>query len=653
MQEEIAQFMLFLKCRFGKRSTAKHYVNDLQLFAKHTDDKPEARISAKDVDGFVAAQLKQGLKATTVNRRLAALHSFFEFLASQDPDNARANPVKWRQHKVKEEQPVPRDVTDDKVEALFAVIADERDKALCGLMAGAGLRVGEVARIQLDDLETPSAPEQMARLRVHGKGEKERVVWITPYWYNYVAQWMAVRPTSDNDFLFLNRRGQPLSVRGIQHRLQIHCQQAGIQLSAHQLRHTFSRRLAEQRMPVESISKLLGHAQIETTQRYTAGADPDLRDEFRQAMDGVAAAPMPSVAPMPPVPIPTPTPEAADPAQLTLILRRFDPFPAWLRPVLCDYVEYRWRNWLPHMARQHAARLTRRLAVTWEWLLKERALSELSALQRSDVAAFLTTRQAAGLAVNTLCNDLATLRAFLYFVQEQGTPLSPNIFRIPYPQRAYPLPRHLSVTAFQRLVRVVLQQTDTDTRQNRLDRAWFLTLAHTGLRLSELLNLRLPDIDLASGRLFIRPGKNGYGRLVYTTAELTLAMLAYLPLRPNLPDDHLWLVQDKPLYDSRVRTQVRYWGQLADIEVSPHVLRHTLATLLINQGMPIETLRKLLGHRSLSVTQQYARLSDPVVQQHFQNAVAGIEGIATSDWPLPSSIINVQAVDSSTKSTDV
>lgn len=648
MQKEITQFESYLKRRCGKRSTRKHYVNDLELFIKHSGDKPIAHICAKDIDDFVEEQVKRGLKATTVNRRLASLHSFFEYLASQNPEHAQTNPVNWQRHKVKQEQPVPRDVADEQVEALFAAMTDKRDKALFGLMAGAGLRVGEVARIQLDELERPPVPEQMARLRVHGKGEKERVVWITPYWYHYVAQWLAVRPTSANDFLFLNRRGEPLSVRGIQHRLQTHCRKAGIHCSAHQLRHTFSRRLAEQRMPVESISKLLGHAQIETTQRYTAGADPDLRDEFRQAMDGVAAASLPPVTPLPPVPIPAPAPEVADSTQLTLILHRFDPFPAWLRVPLCEYVKYRWRNWLPHMAKQHAARLTRRLAVTCQWLLEERAWTELSALQRSDVETFLSARQAAGLAVNTLCNDLATLRAFLFFVQERGTPLSPNIFRVAYPQRSYPLPRHLSAAAFQRLVTVVLQQTDPDTRQNRLDRAWFLTLAHTGVRLSELLNLRLPDIDLASGRLFIRPGKNGYGRLVYTTAELTHALCAYLPLRPNLPDDHLWLAQDTPLPDKYVRTRVRHWGQLADCDVSPHVLRHTLATLLINQGLPIETLRKLLGHRSLSVTQQYARLSDPVVQHQFQKAVEGIEGIAAADWPLPSSIINVQAVQNLT-----
>ena len=645
MKDEIVQFTLFLKRRFGNRSTPKHYVNDLDLFVKHIGDKPVNLISAHDIDSFVEEQVNRGLKPTTVNRRLASLNSFFEFMASLDPDNAPGNPVNWRRHKVKQGQPLPRDIPDSQVEVLFAAIPDARDKAIFGLMAGAGLRVGEVARMRVGDMERPPSPEQMASLRVQGKGEKERIVWITSYWYKLVAQWLAVRPAVDNDSLFLNRWGQSMSVRGIQHRLQTHCRQAGIQLSPHQLRHTFSRRLAEQRMPVESISKLLGHGQIETTQRYTAGADPDLRDEFRQAMAGVAEATMPVVAEQLLVPIPAATPETADPAQLERIMGRFGPFPDWLRTLLCEYVKYRWRNWRPHMAVQHAGRLTRRLGVTWEWLLRERALPSLSALQRSDVDALLTRRAATGLAVNTLCNDLATLRAFLFFAQERGTVLSPNIFRVPYPQRPSPLPRYLPAEAYRRLVGAVFRQTDTGTPRNRLDRAWFLTLAHTGMRISELLNLRLLDIDLASGRLSIRQGKNGHGRLVYTTAELSQALLAYLPLRPNLADDHLWLKLDKPLNDNLVRSRLRRWGKAEGIEVSPHLLRHTLATLLINQGMPIEALRRLLGHRSASVTQQYARLSDFVVQQQFQKAIEGIEGIAALEWPLSSSIVNVQYAD--------
>jgi site-specific recombinase XerD len=648
MKDEIAQFKRFLKRRFGNRSTPKHYINDLSLFVNHVGDLPVARISAHHIDSFVEDQVHRGLKPTTINRRLASLHSFFEFVAAFEADDAPPNPVIWRRHKIKQGRPLPNDVPDAQIDLLFAAIGDVRDKAIFGLMIGAGLRVGEVASLEMDDLLPPLTPAKMAPLRVCGKGEKERMVWLTPLWYGIVTNWLAVRPAADNDFLFLNRLGHPLTVRGIQHRLQTHCRKAGLQIAPHQLRHTFSRRLAEQRMPIESISKLLGHAQIETTQRYTAGADPDLHDEFRDAMSALSQAATPSTSSLPLVPMPPAQQEAADPAQLEQILHRFDHFPDWLHSLLSSYLRYRWRNWQPHMAAQHAGRLTRRQHAIWVWLLQQRPLDDCSSLRRSDVEAWLTARAEAGLTTNTLCNDLTALRGFLYFVQEQDILLSPNIFRIPYPQRPNPLPRTLSPEEFHRLVQLVFQQTAADTPQNRLDRTWFLTLAHTGIRLCELLNLRLSDIDLASGCIRIRHSKNGYGRIVYATADLSHALLIYLPLRPNVSDDHLFLERDKQLLDGLVRTRLRRWGQLLNLDVSPHRLRHTHATLLINQGIPIESLRKLLGHRSLGVTQIYARLSDQVVQQQFEKAIEGIDGIAAPNWPLHSSIINVQAAREAT-----
>ena len=137
-------------------------------------------------------------------------------------------------------------------------------------------------------LEAPSSPEQLARLCVEGKGRKERVVWLTLPLYTTVQTWLQQRPTSVSDHLFLNQHARPLSESGIQYLLNQHAERAGVQLTCHQLRHTFGRRMTEQEMPIESLAKLLGHAQVQTTQIYTAGADPKLRQPFAQAMAQLA-----------------------------------------------------------------------------------------------------------------------------------------------------------------------------------------------------------------------------------------------------------------------------------------------------------------------------------------------------------------------------
>ena len=79
------------------------------------------------------------------------------------------------------------------------------------------------------------------------------------------------------------------------------------------------------------------------------------------------------------------------------------------------------------------------------------------------------------------------------------------------------------------------------------------------------------------------------------------------------------------------------------MEVTPHRLRHTFATRLINQGVSLLSLQKLLGHKFLHTTQRYARVYDATVQEQFQQAMANLEGIAVHNWPQPT--IAVETVE--------
>jgi integrase len=87
-------------------------------------------------------------------------------------------------------------------------------------------------------------------------------------------------------------------------------EQVGVEVTPHQLRHTFARQTVEAGLPLPSLAKLLGHAQVETTQRYSAGADPELSRLYQQTMTRLTAGPVapPPPPPVSPVPIPTPPP---------------------------------------------------------------------------------------------------------------------------------------------------------------------------------------------------------------------------------------------------------------------------------------------------------------------------------------------------------
>ena len=89
------------------------------------------------------------MKGATINRRLASLSSFFDFLIDETEDDRWQNPVRWKRHGIKQGRHLPRDVSDETVRRLFAVIDDRRDRAIFTLMVSAGLRVGEVLQLQL------------------------------------------------------------------------------------------------------------------------------------------------------------------------------------------------------------------------------------------------------------------------------------------------------------------------------------------------------------------------------------------------------------------------------------------------------------------------------------------------------------------------
>jgi len=614
---------------------------------QHLGDKSPQEVTVQDVDCFIDQQVLQGLSPATINRRLATLHTFFEFLAAEEPDQEWPNPVIWRRHRVKQGTHMPRDGSDAAVEQLFSVIDGARDRAMFGLMVGAGLRVGEVVALRVKDLQIASDPAEMSRLRVLGKGRKERMVWLSPALYATVQAWLDERPRVESDRLFLNQHGRPLTVAGIQYRLQKHCAEAGISLTCHQLRHTFARRLVEGDMPVESLAKLLGHAQMETTQVYIAAANLDVRAAFAEAtarweetlVDQPSAPPAWLVRPRT-------QPERADPADLARCQAMVDDLPDWVRYSLQQYLAHRWRDWRPHTAFSLGQNLAQRLRRIWMGLIQEQGVSNWESLKRSDLESWLTSRQRAGIATSTQMTELAEIRGFLHFALDQGLPVSASLFRVAYPRRPDRLPRALSEEEYRRLECLVLSKTSGKSSETALDRAWFLTLAHTGMRIGELLNLRLGDLDLTGGRLRLCGGKNACDRTVYLTPALYQALERYLSHRPTAEDDHLWWVKSRPLGLYRVRRLLRTWGELAGVSVTPHQLRHTLATRLVNRGMRIELIRRLLGHRYLNSTQIYARVYDKTVQDHFQSAMERIEGTLIDDWPQPLTLpVELPALD--------
>jgi site-specific recombinase XerC len=286
MFPEIERFNKWLRCRSPHATTHVHYTSDVKLFFAWANQSPSA-ITLHDVDAYVTHCQSLGHAAATVNRRLAALRCFYRFL-NFESDDAPANPVQRRRHAIRKGRRLPRDAKDADIEKLLALVTVPRDRAILLIMLRCGLRVGEVHRLSRNDLCLEPVPGYPPHVRVHGKGDAWRTVYLSPQVVAAVKDWLAVRPTVEDPALFLNRYGHRLSVDGIQERLAHYCHQAGLWITCHQLRHTFGRHMVEAGMPVTSIQRLLGHRRLRTTQTYLYLSNRQVRAEYDAAMTRIS-----------------------------------------------------------------------------------------------------------------------------------------------------------------------------------------------------------------------------------------------------------------------------------------------------------------------------------------------------------------------------
>ena len=220
------------------------------------------------------------MAAATINRRLAAIMSLYQFFMVED-DELDCPVIKYR-HKLRAHQRLPRAAPAETLEKLFAVIEGSRDQAIFLLMLRCGLRISEVAKITFADLHLK---EDKPRFVVHGKNKRERSAYLFGKTEAVFRRYLAERPKIDLEAVFINCRNEPLTTMGIQKRLEKYRKLAGVDITAHQLRHNFANDLVMADVPVTTIQKLLGHAWVGTTQIYIAANDPKVKADFFDAID--------------------------------------------------------------------------------------------------------------------------------------------------------------------------------------------------------------------------------------------------------------------------------------------------------------------------------------------------------------------------------
>ena len=469
--ESLEKFEQYLQRRFPGRHTAIAYLSDVRQ-CMAACEKAWRDVTMHDIDAFVDQQRAQGLQPATVTRRVAALKTFFAFLAEETGDLSWPNPVRFKRHAGKRPQRLPRDLRDEDIARVWAEINVARARAWFVLMLRAGLRVGEVSALKTADVLSKPTAEHPGRLRVCGKGRKEPVVWLTADAYAVLETWLPARPATPDPHIFLNHHGQPLTANGRQWLLHSYGQPAGIDLTPHQLRHTCARQLTEAGMPVTRLSKLLGHSQITTTQLYTAGADPELAHAYQTAMQHLEqAAPQPPQPPSSPAPAAAVPPEPAGPPAAGQVVAPAPELPDWaawepqlpaaIRQASLNYVQHRRPAWPARRRRLQALKWLSELRGVWHWFLAQRAITHPGELGLHDLWAYQTAQQTQGYAASTINRRLASVLSIARTLTEQGQPVDQSGFRLRTLPRPQSLPRHLSEAESQRLETCLRQRRAT------------------------------------------------------------------------------------------------------------------------------------------------------------------------------------------------
>jgi integrase/recombinase XerC len=283
-RERIERFLSHLG--FERRMsthTVAAYRHDLEALAGFCEGRKVQRWSALNnfqVRAFAAAEHAGGIAPRSIQRRLSAVRSFYEYLMREG--HAKNNPaLEVRAPKSKKRLPATLDA--DQMARLLDFRADDslsaRDKAMMELFYSSGLRLSELVGLKIAAVDLKDRT-----VRVLGKGAKTRIVPIGRHAIDALRRWLAERAalvgdkpaasaaaSADGGAVFVGKSGRPLSVRAVQLRVGLWARRRGLSMHVHphMFRHSFATHLLESSGDLRGVQELLGHADISTTQVYT------------------------------------------------------------------------------------------------------------------------------------------------------------------------------------------------------------------------------------------------------------------------------------------------------------------------------------------------------------------------------------------------
>jgi len=266
------------------KHTIKNYLHRLKQFMVWIA-VPVESVSSEEVKNYIDVLLDKRLAPQTINGHIISIRRFYTYL--KDEEGLQMKNPAIRGLALRLPRPLPQHLRDSDVVLFLKSVKKDRDMAIFMLMLRCGLRVEEVANLTLDAIDY-----RRSQIMIKcGKGAKDRVVYISNDAAEALAIYLHQRPVTRERKIFLVEKGRckgkPISVRGIQKRIEYYARKSGIKVSCHQLRHTMATQLLNADADLVTIQDLLGHNRIKTTQRYCKLSNRKAQRDYYQAMTTV------------------------------------------------------------------------------------------------------------------------------------------------------------------------------------------------------------------------------------------------------------------------------------------------------------------------------------------------------------------------------
>jgi integrase/recombinase XerC len=275
----IKDFGNYIMTKNYSTNTYTSYISDLYYFYLFVK-KNLTHVNEKDIRSYLENLNSMKEKPSSVRRRISTLKSFYKFLYKNNYMDKNDYPLNKTVYP-KVEKKLPKFIYyNDLLEILDESTRDSdgiRDRLIIEMLYATGVRVSELVNIKYSDIDFNNR-----RIRILGKGNKERIVYYGEYAEDVLKEYISSHKKNENGYLFTNSKGSRLSDRGVRYIIDNIMERLSVKVhvTPHVLRHTFATDMLNNGCDIKVVQELLGHASLRTTEVYTHVTNERLKEVY-------------------------------------------------------------------------------------------------------------------------------------------------------------------------------------------------------------------------------------------------------------------------------------------------------------------------------------------------------------------------------------